>query len=1441
MRHGIEGRTLRPQKRPLKRCVFEVLEPRCLLALTVTNVNDSGPGSLRQAILDANGLAGSTQTITFAVPSGPQTIDLLSPLPTSTIPLVVQLDATQNVTVDSPSGGDQNNLGALTKIGAGTFTVSGANNLTGNLQVDDGSLRLDAAGTPVGSSQPFGPVQGVDGEPLAELWPYGGMVPNGNAFARGPVLFTTQAGTVLAMAGYQASSQDSTGNNDIFVRRSMDNGETFGAASIITPPQLAGDAARLASWGGTSWIVGSPDIVQRQDGTIYLFYFQTRNGGVQAVDQRQYVYRYMTSKDDGQTWSKPIDITPTTYFAGNQNVASITSVSDPNPGIVRLGLTFKTSIGSLPYARALVTITGLANDPMGLNGHSYWLSKVISNNTGGAAVVELAGTPAWQDGTTLNPSSIVTPQSVWLGTVGGGEPILRSNRIVIPLYYRYDTGGSGVEPFVGCIYSDDGVTFSQGKLTDETQAAVFGGGGQTAGLLEPHFTELTADNHLYISCNTKGSFHGHMTSTNGGQTWTAGLDDGTNGSTMLKAASTPAQVVALGGGVYVMVMPNNANRVRLTAFLSTDECVTWSKEIPLFTGTAWYSDLCLAGGNILCAYERGHTDTDFNWQGIPGATIGQIGLVRFNLAALMAGITEQVVYDFNELPAGENAWSGSASIVDYGTGDHRATTTGKPIYTAAPLGNGQSALTFHNGDYLLLANQVDPTFDPDYLTTDSGDVTFEFDYTIASHGYGVLLGGNSGVGTGTKGIVVVVNPNGTVSMTVDDGTHHAAITSTIDATNDGVYHRVVCQRDTATGRLRMWTYRSDGSLTETVTSVVDPTTVAPDSLLNSTDPVYLCRYGNTTAGSMTQNITFDLFRYTKKALAIGNFAPIPSVAPAPEQFPAPGATTPDTVAPSNLKLWLLDSRGGYSVRTNRGSSPTPTSAPIGYGADYLLDGSGHGYFTSYAAIPFWRGVDPSVGDYWTVPGSLVPTSLDNGTIGQFDFISRFSSAWTIAGMFRFPSANIATGQIVLSNIDGSGRGFTLGTSYVGTRRFFLNVGNERGSFVSQVTYTIGNGQYSADTWYYFAIEFNGNGGTGNNGSQGLSAYLIPLTGGPLALSDVTGNKSANLASGVITGNTTAAAIGSTAALTIAGGANSESLVSNLCVWNTALTDANILALANNTAGKLTATIDGSGTLVLTGPDSPMAGGSGGLNILNTSSAAAGLLVSGTNQIVGGVDGTGNLVVSAGGSLTANHIIQGALVIGGTAANSARVTIAASDTSGNPLVAATTVSADPVNGGATAFAPPSIPLLYQSMVDGMGATARLTDTETSGPSAGTLGSQADHGAAGIALAYAPVEEMIGQYPTPKPDFSPSGPAPNSGPLVSPLSNAIFSVHRESAGFFVADDAGTSRSLGYAAALDTILAETDSWLTADDSALGLLAEAMRRRQFALHPFDIRSDRR
>jgi hypothetical protein len=51
----------------------------------------------------------------------------------------------------------------------------------------------------------------------------------------------------------------------------------------------------------------------------------------------------------------------------------------------------------------------------------------------------------------------------------------------------------------------------------------------------------------------------------------------------------------------------------------------------------------------------------------------------------------------------------------------------------------------------------------------------------------------------------------------------------------------------------------------------------------------------------------------------------------------------------------------------------------------------------------------------------------------------------------------------------------------------------------------------------------------------------------------------------------------------------------------------------------------------------------------------------------GLDGSGTTQLSAGSDLTATHIIQSALVIGGTAGRPGLVTIAASDASGNSLI------------------------------------------------------------------------------------------------------------------------------------------------------------------------------
>jgi hypothetical protein len=106
------------------------------VGFVVTNTNDSGTGSLRQAILTSNSTplsAPSTPNqITFAIPgTGPFTIHLLTPLPTITNPVNIdgysQVGAQLNTT--GPDG-DETDLAVLMIQLDGSVAGQGANGLT---------------------------------------------------------------------------------------------------------------------------------------------------------------------------------------------------------------------------------------------------------------------------------------------------------------------------------------------------------------------------------------------------------------------------------------------------------------------------------------------------------------------------------------------------------------------------------------------------------------------------------------------------------------------------------------------------------------------------------------------------------------------------------------------------------------------------------------------------------------------------------------------------------------------------------------------------------------------------------------------------------------------------------------------------------------------------------------------------------------------------------------------------------------------------------------------------------------------------------------------------------------------------------------------------------------------------------------------------------------
>src|SRR5215207_2961588 len=95
---------------------------------TVTNTNDSGAGSLRQAILDANATAG-LDTISFSIGSGVQTISPLTTLPVITDPAIIDgttqpgFSGTPIIVLNGTSVTTGSGVGLW--IDAGNSTVSG--------------------------------------------------------------------------------------------------------------------------------------------------------------------------------------------------------------------------------------------------------------------------------------------------------------------------------------------------------------------------------------------------------------------------------------------------------------------------------------------------------------------------------------------------------------------------------------------------------------------------------------------------------------------------------------------------------------------------------------------------------------------------------------------------------------------------------------------------------------------------------------------------------------------------------------------------------------------------------------------------------------------------------------------------------------------------------------------------------------------------------------------------------------------------------------------------------------------------------------------------------------------------------------------------------------------------------------------------------------------
>lgn len=123
----------------------------------------------------------------------------------------------------------------------------------------------------------------------------------GYVIYRIPGVVVTAKGTILAYCEARKSGRSDWATMDVLLRRSEDGGKTWGASDVIS--SVAGEirenpvaVSRGQGSGGPTY--NNPTAVVARDGVIHFFYC--------LEYMRSF---YIRSKDDGRTWSAPIEVT----------------------------------------------------------------------------------------------------------------------------------------------------------------------------------------------------------------------------------------------------------------------------------------------------------------------------------------------------------------------------------------------------------------------------------------------------------------------------------------------------------------------------------------------------------------------------------------------------------------------------------------------------------------------------------------------------------------------------------------------------------------------------------------------------------------------------------------------------------------------------------------------------------------------------------------------------------------------------------------------------------------------------------------------------------------------------------------------------------------------------------------------------------------------------
>lgn len=250
---------------------------------------------------------------------------------------------------------------------------------------------------------------------------------NGYHTYRIPALARTGSGTLLAFCEGRKNSSSDTGDIDLLVRRSTDNGETWGAQQVV--------------WSDSTNTCGNPaPVVDLITGNIHLlgsWNLGTDNessivNGTSANTRRVFL---LTSTDDGLSWNPASEITPSVKQAGWSWYAT-----GPGAGIQ---LTRGSQAG-----RLVVACDHIRTDNKAFGSH------VIHSDDGGAT---------WQIGAVATTTATVKPNenlAVELVTPspGGGSRLFFNAR---------DHQGSTTRATT--FSNDGGSSYSPADFTDAPQ------------------------------------------------------------------------------------------------------------------------------------------------------------------------------------------------------------------------------------------------------------------------------------------------------------------------------------------------------------------------------------------------------------------------------------------------------------------------------------------------------------------------------------------------------------------------------------------------------------------------------------------------------------------------------------------------------------------------------------------------------------------------------------------------------------------------------------------------------------------------------------------------------------------------------------------------------------------------------------------------------------